>query len=397
MNVSTTINTTSINTTVSSAVQRNYEICSEIYIKTMFGLGISLVLLGITASFGNAITCLVIIRNRSFHSTTYMLLFSLGLSDFLVSSILVPFDAGSYLTYDRFTYVYSPFWVVIYNSLNVTLISLSILNLFLIGIDRFITIRYPFSRYVSSSKRKMKIGVVCVWLYCFVFFLSTNFIQEWPKEGEYDYLLPNWFKWMSSCLNWILPTLMNVLIYIYILNVVIKQRKSIARVSAKMGTLSENPTTTEHFKEDTLRPIQEPSMNATQKSLDEAEITLSVLQQQNLSREADIKKFNQHAESATISVKRKVKVKSHEAMQSNRLFLWVGINFLIFWLPHFSYQIFLIFKFEYVYTCMGDFLECFMLSLTYINNAVNVFVYGASSKKFRKAYKKLFLDITCKN
>lgn len=370
-NLSTSVSTIVPNAEGLEQSTRKYQQCGDVYTKFAIVLGIIIVILGLVAAFGNALTCLVIVKNKEFHSVTNALLLSLGLSDLLVSCVLLPFDVGHYFTYEQPMYIYSPLCVVIYNGIYFTLTSLSIMNLLLVSIDRFISIRYPFSLYVTSSKRTMKIALACVWLYCLMFFISMLFVQEWPKEGTFDYSLPRWYEWLFLFLNWILPTLMNVLIYLYILMTVVSQRKTIKSLSIRQERIElihqsrSTRTTVEQLVTVSLVPSQMQSLK------------ISPYQQQ---------------EALSTTTNRK---SSSTTKRGQRLFLWIVITFLVFWLPHFSYQIYLMLKTDYIYTCMGDCIESLLLSMTYVNNTVNVFVYGGSSNMFRKAYKKLFLSI-CK-
>lgn len=399
------VNTTRSNP-ISEGHESKYQECSDVYTKMVVALGLGVILLGVVATVGNAITCLVIITNKSFHTVTYALLLSLGMSDLLLSCVLIPFDAGAYLTYEREIFVYSPFWVVIYNAVFVTLVSLSIMNLLLISMDRFITIRFPYSQYVTSSKKTMKIALICVWLYSLMLFLAMVFMQERPEEGEYDYLVPVWFQWFLLVLNWFLPTFLNVLIYLYILSVVLMQRKSIKKVTVRMRVYSKETSMedTEHSLACSLstrktteetNPSMQTDISQTKPSIIDTSVQIppsrSFRKGNYLTSKHKVGVSNVKAKTSRI-----IKMKSNETRHNNRLFLWIGVCFLIFWLPHIAYQIFLLIKEYFMFTCIGDYLECLLVSFTYINNAVNVFVYGASSRKFRKAYKKLFRAVISK-
>eukprot|EP00111_Clytia_hemisphaerica_P020890 TCONS_00061607-protein len=102
-----------------------------------------------------------------------------------------------------------------------------------------------------------------------------------------------------------------------------------------------------------------------------------------------------------VSVVKQSTVVCHENRQSrgtykkNVLFLYVAVSFFVFWLPFICYEIAFIMNPTRFDSC--TYITQIILScLVYLNSIGNVFIYGASSKPYRKAYWRFMENFCCK-
>ena len=210
----------------STTIEDGYEYC--------YSLNVSL-LLGITNSFfaffgilSNVFICVVILRNRSqlWNTNQYLLVFSLALSDLMTSLISMPMEAISHVTdyMEQERYFLPPLGVLFENAQWYMFQILSLHLLLLMTLERFMAIRFPFYQLKRSH---VKIGIIIVWIYSVSCFCFHFFMQELPENGKYDHKMPFESELSSFIVNFILPVFVNISIYLYIFNVVRKQRSRI--------------------------------------------------------------------------------------------------------------------------------------------------------------------------
>lgn len=277
---------------------------------------------------GNATICLLIARRPCFYKTQYALVFMLSLADLLNTLVSLPMEVASYLTYDREEYVFSPTATVFQNAIWYTLTSLSILSLMLISIEKALTIYFPFKYVFIITKRTVGAALLIVWLHGATTFTAFWWFQRWPLRGVYDFYVPRWFEDLTILINFVIPSLVNFLSYGYIFKTIIQHSRK------------------------TVNPFGEQQQHKTSKW------------------------------------KRDIQLARN--LKNTRPFIYLAISFFIFLLPFIVYQVYLTFDPNQYYKCEGELIDSTLSMVTFANSVGNVFIYGTSNSRFRKAFRKMF-------
>ncbi|XP_071958804.1 melanocortin receptor 5-like [Antedon mediterranea] len=112
---------------------------------------------GVVAVLGNLFVCWVFIRNKSLHSPTNMMLLNLAVIDEVTGHLLVILSVF-YNTGD-FVKLGEAFQIA------VSFVFMSLLNLFVIGVDRLLTLTYPLKYMKISDKTKGVVLIASVWIF----------------------------------------------------------------------------------------------------------------------------------------------------------------------------------------------------------------------------------------
>ncbi|EDO35034.1 predicted protein, partial [Nematostella vectensis] len=114
-------------------------------------------LVGVIIVFGNALIIYLIATRRSLHSTTNWLTLSLATADFLIGIAVVP---SSYFC--AFKLVTSCD-VVLVSILNFIFLFVSVGNLCVITVDRYVAVRMPYKYYVLKTRRARRWMIGMAW------------------------------------------------------------------------------------------------------------------------------------------------------------------------------------------------------------------------------------------
>lgn len=123
-------------------------------------VGSCLAILIMITLFGNIIVCLAVTLDRRLRSLTNCIIVSLAITDLLLGLLVLPFSAFYELTKD---WPFGSTLCNIYTSLDVMLCTASILNLFMISLDRYCAVTTPlrYSQLVTPSR--VAVGLVVIW------------------------------------------------------------------------------------------------------------------------------------------------------------------------------------------------------------------------------------------
>ncbi|XP_058248807.1 trace amine-associated receptor 13c-like [Hemibagrus wyckioides] len=135
---------------------------------------------------GNLLVIISVCYFRQLHTPTNMLVLSLAMSDFLVGLFVMPF---------HFTWLIESCWMfghifcILFNFMSFQLTSVSVGNVVLIALDRYMALSNPFL-YLKDVTSKIVDTLICLswffsFLYNFVFFyLNGNFTNLLLCPGE---------------------------------------------------------------------------------------------------------------------------------------------------------------------------------------------------------------------
>ncbi|XP_061725790.1 pyrokinin-1 receptor-like [Cydia pomonella] len=115
-----------------------------------------------TGLFGNIITCTVIVRDRTMHTTTNCYLFNLAISDIIFLLFGVPYE--TYWLWWKWPYPFDPAFCPIRALISETSTNVSVMTITLFTIERYLAICFPFlSRKMAKTSRAAK-QLVALWI-----------------------------------------------------------------------------------------------------------------------------------------------------------------------------------------------------------------------------------------
>ena len=180
------------------------------------------ILIVAVAVLGNLIVCYAIIANKSFRSSpTNLSIFSWAFSDLLTVTLVVPFDIeGLFLSWTwKHGEIMCEAWITVY----LITVPTSILTLLAVSVDRYKSLKDPlnrFRRFQFMTRKRALIVISVIWLYSLVFALLP--VMGWRAFDELIYGGICYFPFtenyctLSSCLNFVIPSLITCVIYIKI-------------------------------------------------------------------------------------------------------------------------------------------------------------------------------------
>uniref|UniRef100_A0A8D2JF50 Histamine H2 receptor n=1 Tax=Sciurus vulgaris TaxID=55149 RepID=A0A8D2JF50_SCIVU len=149
---------------------------------TAFKVTISLVLsvLILITVAGNVVVCLAVGLNRRLRSLTNCFIVSLAVTDLLLGLLVLPFSAIYQLSC---RWSFGRVFCDIYTSLDVMLCTASILNLFMISLDRYCAVTDPLRYPVLVTPARVAVSLVFIWVISITLsFLSIHL--GWNSRGE---------------------------------------------------------------------------------------------------------------------------------------------------------------------------------------------------------------------
>ncbi|XP_044517585.1 histamine H2 receptor [Gracilinanus agilis] len=142
-------------------------------------IGLILILLILITVLGNVVVCLAVGLNRRLRSLTNCFIVSLAITDLLLGLLVLPFSAACEL--GQACNFAKPL-CKIYTSLDVMLCTASILNLFMISLDRYYAITAPLRYSMVVTPKRVVIALTLIWVISITFsFLPIHL--EWNIQN----------------------------------------------------------------------------------------------------------------------------------------------------------------------------------------------------------------------
>nr|7UL3_A Chain A, Histamine H2 receptor [Homo sapiens] len=129
---------------------------------------------------GNVVVCLAVGLNRRLRNLTNCFIVSLAITDLLLGLLVLPFSAIYQLSCK---WSFGKVFCNIYTSLDVMLCTASILNLFMISLDRYCAVMDPLRYPVLVTPVRVAISLVLIWVISITLsFLSIHL--GWNSRNE---------------------------------------------------------------------------------------------------------------------------------------------------------------------------------------------------------------------
>ncbi|XP_069753905.1 histamine H2 receptor-like [Narcine bancroftii] len=123
--------------------------------------------------FGNVLVCLVVGLNRKLQSHTNCFIVSLAVTDLLLGLLVMPFSAILELLNSEWPF--GTTFCNLYTSLDVMLCTASILNLFVISLERYLAVTAPLRYTLVITPKRVIISLGLIWCISIMFsFLPIN-------------------------------------------------------------------------------------------------------------------------------------------------------------------------------------------------------------------------------
>ncbi|XP_031981195.1 histamine H2 receptor isoform X2 [Corvus moneduloides] len=222
-------------------------------------VGSCLVILIVITLCGNIIVCLAVTLDRRLRSLTNCIIVSLAITDLLVGLLVLPFSAFYELTKEW------PFGSVlcnIYTSLDVMLCTASILNLFMISLDRYFAITTPLRYRQVVTPSRVAVGLGVIWtVSLMVSFLpihlgwntnGTAVQNTGPCNKECTLEVNFVYGLVDALLTFYIPLVIMCITYYRILKIAREQAK---RINHMWGNISTLPMVKEHKATVTLAVV----------------------------------------------------------------------------------------------------------------------------------------------
>ncbi|XP_052093791.1 galanin receptor type 1-like [Mytilus californianus] len=136
----------------------------------------------ITGMLGNGLVVLVFIKNKTFRTITNMFLLNLAVTDLMYLSFCVPFGATRY---------YKGYWIFgntlckFVQYMMTVCLSLHVLTLTAVGIDRYLAIVHPIIALSIRTKKRCIFVIFCIWFLSLSSFMPVIFINREFKASQF--------------------------------------------------------------------------------------------------------------------------------------------------------------------------------------------------------------------
>uniref|UniRef100_A0A452FMH5 Histamine H2 receptor n=1 Tax=Capra hircus TaxID=9925 RepID=A0A452FMH5_CAPHI len=199
---------------------------------------------------GNVVVCLAVGLNRRLRSLTNCFIVSLAITDLLLGLLVLPFSAFHQLSCQ---WGFGKVFCNIYTSLDVMLCTASILNLFMISLDRYCAVTDPLRYPVLVTPLRVAVSLVLIWVISITLsFLSIHL--EWngrPENRSDSHAVPKCkvqvnlvYGLVDGLVTFYLPLLVMCVTYYRILRIAREQARRIRNVGPwRAATLREHKAT----------------------------------------------------------------------------------------------------------------------------------------------------------
>ncbi|XP_027016394.2 trace amine-associated receptor 13c-like [Tachysurus fulvidraco] len=164
---------------------------------------------------GNLLVIISVLHFKQLHTPTNMLVLSLAVSDFLVGALLMPV---------MFIWTIESCWIfwrdfcIVFLWIGGLLMSLSIYNIVLIAVDRYVALSNPFLYTNTVTKRMMCIVIYSNWCVCLVYvitivYFNGKFTNSVMCPGECFYIVSEVWTVIDLIYSFIFPLSVIIILY----------------------------------------------------------------------------------------------------------------------------------------------------------------------------------------
>ncbi|XP_015265609.1 PREDICTED: histamine H2 receptor [Gekko japonicus] len=212
--------------------------------------GIVLTVIIIVTVCGNVVVCLAVGFNRRLRTLTNCFIVSLAVTDLMLGLLVQPFAAMYEISNHK--WYLSHTFCDIHNSLDVMLCTASILNLFMISLDRYYAVTAPLRYTTLVTPRRVAMVMVIIWVVSImVSFLPIHL--GWNTNGTTDHNPEECslgvnpiYGLVDALLTFYIPLVIMCTTYYRIFKIAREQAKRINNVPCNKKVNHVSPTVNEH-------------------------------------------------------------------------------------------------------------------------------------------------------
>ncbi|XP_027016421.1 trace amine-associated receptor 13c-like [Tachysurus fulvidraco] len=165
--------------------------------------------------FGNLLVIISVLHFKQLHTPTNMLVLSLAVSDFLIGALLMP---AMFIWKIESCWILGKYYCIVFLLIGGVLVSLSIYNIALIAVDRYLALSNPFIYTNTVTRSVMCIVVYCNWCVCVVYIITLfqfngNFMGSVMCPGECIFLENEVWAAIDLVVLFIFPLSVIIILY----------------------------------------------------------------------------------------------------------------------------------------------------------------------------------------
>ncbi|XP_072924107.1 histamine H2 receptor-like isoform X2 [Hemitrygon akajei] len=233
-------------------MESNLTITSESEHRSVFStilVGLVFGMITLITIFGNVLVCLVVGLNRHLQSHTNCLIVSLAATDLLLGLLVMPFSTTLELLNSEWPF--GSTFCNIYTSLDVMLSTASILNLFVISLERYLAVTAPLRYITVITPKRVVISLGLIWSISIMFsFLPINMgwntkdllVQSSNATNDCHLELNTTYAIVDAFITFYIPLVIMSLTYYKIFKIARRQARRINNAS-KCRILKEHKAT----------------------------------------------------------------------------------------------------------------------------------------------------------
>ncbi len=218
-------------------------------------IGVILAVLDLTTVLGNLLVCVTIVSNRRLRNTTNYFILSLAFSDLLLGLLVLPFSTINTILP---SWPLGPIFCNMFVASDVMLCTVSILNLFVISLERYFAVSLPLKYAKVLTFHRVLIIIASIWFFSFTLaFIPIhlgwntmdgtvgNYARPWlcGFEGNKLYVL------LVAVCTYFIPLLIMCIVYIKVFKIAREQvqrinqlvKSTIRVVNPSAATNSKDP------------------------------------------------------------------------------------------------------------------------------------------------------------
>ncbi|XP_060739599.1 trace amine-associated receptor 13c-like [Tachysurus vachellii] len=177
---------------------------------------------------GNLLIIISVLHFKQLHTPTNMLVLSLAVSDFLIGALLMP---AMFMWTIESCWIFGRDFCIVFLWIGGLIMSLSIYNIVLIAVDRYVALSKPFLYMNKVNRLMMCIVIYSNWCVCLVYVISVvyyngNYMDSVICPGECVLILNEVWTVIDLIYSFIFP--LSVIIILYTLVFVIAKKHATA-------------------------------------------------------------------------------------------------------------------------------------------------------------------------
>ncbi|XP_055795808.1 trace amine-associated receptor 13c-like [Salvelinus fontinalis] len=206
--------------------------CRKVLLSTSIYITLYIFFLSIAAVtvFLNVLVIISVSHFKQLHTPTNLLILSLAVADLLVGLIVIP--AGTVAIMESCWFLWK-YFCVFYVFISFFVLSISLCNLLLISIDRYVAVCDPLFYHSKITITRITCSISIIWFCCIIYnaaFIKIIVNVELPKRCFEECFFVEDFKWISIIdlvITMIVPCSIIITLYLKIFLVARSQARKV--------------------------------------------------------------------------------------------------------------------------------------------------------------------------